>query len=304
MAIIKILGVMAALTGVGVLLRRVLTARHATLLNEVALRVTLPVGIFLAVHQFRIDRAALLAPGVFFVLTLAGWGLAELVARPLRLDGRAKATFVLSAVFGNIIYVGYPVAVALYGEEGLAQAVLVDQIGLQPLSFTLGPLIAARGSASGAAFSLREQLLGLLRFPPLVAFVVGLVWNLAGAPVLGEGLQLVFRGVGILTVPLVMVAFGLVLRLGALRAVWQEAVLVGLLRLVLIPVIGLGLASVVGLEGWRTAIVVLQAGTPTMMFTLVLATRYGLDVERSAGFITASMVASAVTLSFWAAVTG
>ena len=115
---------------------------------------------------------------------------------------------------------------------------------------------------------------------------------------------MILRGVGLLTVPLVMVAFGLVLRLGALTHVRKEAFFVGLLRLVVAPLLALVASRLVGLEDWRTSVVTLQAATPTMMFTLVLATRYGLDVERSAGFITATMVASAVTLPLWAAILG
>lgn len=294
---------MAALTFVGVALRRKLSAVHATKLNELALRVTLPAAIFLAVHQFDLRSEALVAPALFFVLTVVVWGLAEAAGRALRLEAKARATFVLSAVFGNIIYIGYPVAMALHGQEGLSQAVLVDQVGLQPLAFTLGPIVAARGGATGS-FSWRAQLLGLVKFPPLVAFAAGLLWNQSGLGVLPEAGLAALRLLGVATVPLVMVAFGLLLRWGALQNVWKEAFAVGLVRLAIAPALVLALASAVGLEGWRTSVVTLQMATPTMMFTLVLATRFGLDVERSAGFITATMIASALTLPVWAAVLG
>lgn len=302
-AILKILLVMAALTLVGVALRRKFTAVHATKLNNLALHVTLPAAIFLSVHQFNIGSEALLAPGLFFALTLVVWMLSEGVGRALHLDAKARATFVLSAVFGNIIYIGYPMAMALHGHEGLAQAVLVDQIGLEPLAFTLGPLVAARGGAPGT-FSWRTQLLGLLRFPPLVAFAAGLVWNQAGLAPLPELGLTVLRFLGLATVPLVMVAFGLILRMGALTHVFKEAFFVSLLRLVVAPALAMALSFAVGLESWRASVVTLQMATPTMMFTLVLATRYGLDVERSAGFITATMIASAFTLPVWAALLG
>lgn len=302
-AILQILAVMAALTFVGVALRRKFSAVHATRLNDLALRVTLPAAIFLSVHQFHIGSEALLAPGLFFVLTLVAWMLAEGAGRALRLDAKAQATFVLSAVFGNIIYIGYPMAMALHGQEGLSQAVLVDQLGLEPLAFTLGPIVAARGGALGT-FSWRTQLLGLLRFPPLVAFAAGFAWSQAGLPALPEAGLMVLRILGLATVPLVMVAFGLVLRMGALKHVFKEAFFVGVLRLVVAPALAMALSYAVGLESWRASVVTLQMATPTMMFTLVLATRYGLDVERSAGFITATMIASAVTLPVWAALLG
>lgn len=302
-AILQILVVMAALTLVGVGLRRWLTGAHAARLNDVALKVTLPAAIFLSVHRLRLDAAVLVAPALFFVTTLLVWLIAEAVARQLALDAKAHATFVLSAVFGNIIYIGYPMAAALHGEAGLAQAILVDQVGLEPLAFTLGPLLAARGGAPGT-FSWRAQLAGLLRFPPLVAFAAGLMWNVGGLPPWPPAGQWLLRAAGLATVPLVMLAFGLVLRFGALRQVMKEAVGVGLLRLVVAPGLALVASRLVGLEDWRTSVVTLQAATPTMMFTLVLATRFGLDVERSAGFITATMLASAITLPVWAALLG
>lgn len=302
-AILQILVVMAALTLAGVGLRRWFGSGHAARLNEVALKVTLPAAIFLSVHQLRLDAALLVAPALFFVTTLLVWAAAEAAGRGLRLDPRAHATFVLSAVFGNIIYIGYPMAAALHGEAGLAQAILVDQVGLEPLAFTLGPLLAARGGAPGT-FSWRTQLLGLLRFPPLLAFAAGLAWNVGGLPPWPSAGQWALRIAGVATVPLVMLAFGLVLRLGALRQVVKEAAGVGVLRLVLAPAMALVAARMLGLEDWRTSVVTLQAATPTMMFTLVLATRFGLDVERSAAFITATMIASAVTLPVWALVLG
>lgn len=305
--ILVVLAVMSAFAGGGLGLRRLgwATPAAAPRLNAMALNVTVPAGVFLALHVFPVDRSLLGAPALMALLTFALWGLAELAGRALRLDARSRAVFVLAVTFGNTAFVGFPVVKAVLGDEGLSHAVLVDQVGAEPLAFTLGAIIAAAGAASvGERARWKRELVALLAFPPLWALGAGLAWSALGWPPLPEGLQVVLRWVSAGTVPLVMVALGLLVRAGALAKVGRAASAMAVLRLVVSPLLALVAARLTGLADLPTKVLTLESGMPTMMFTLVLVTRAGLDAELAAAFITASLLGAVVALPAWVAALG
>jgi predicted permease len=299
------LPVIAALVGftvAGVILRQlgVLRSDAAHRLNRVALSVTLPAGIFRSLHTFGIAPSALRLPLITIVVSLLLCGLASALSRALSLSRDARAVFILAVVFANTAFMGFPFVSAVYGDEGLVQAVLVDQLGMEPLAFTLGAALAA-SAAPGTRISWWSELAALARFPPLIALVAGIAWHLVGLPAVPGPVSEALRWISMATVPLVMISLGLVLRVRALRTAWRQAALVVLLRLVVAPVLGWAFSELLFLHPLQTAVTTVELGMPAMMFGLMLALRYGLDAELSAAFITATLVFSFVTLPAWVA---
>lgn len=305
MNVARVFALMVSLGLLGLGLRRLgwLDARAAPHLNRVALYVTLPVGVFLALYQYPLHADALAPPAILALLTFVLWGASTVLARALLPSAPERAAFVLAAVFGNTAFLGYPVASAAYGQEGLAVAVLVDQLGCEPLSFTLGAFIAATGASQGKV-SWGRELLTLAKMPLLWALVAGVAWQAAGGPALPDSVESAGRVVAGSTVVLVMVSLGLVLRAGSLVRAWRAVMASAALRLVFAPAFALGASAVVGLGALERQVLVTQAGMPTMMFTLVLALRYGLDAELMAAFITGSMLGALVTVPMWMLIAG
>jgi predicted permease len=300
----SILGVIALMGGfalAGIVLRWLGWVRPevSTKLNAIALNLTLPAGIFLTLHTFAISRDALIPPAIFAVLTLVWWGLATMVARRLRLMPASSAVFVLTVVFSNTAFIGFPVVEAVYGATGKAHAVLIDQMGGEPLAFTLGAFLAARGAHESLAIPWRAELRRLLTFPPLLALVAAILWKLVGLPPLPGSFATILKGLSALTVPLVMVALGLVVRAGSLRQSLRLAVIVSVLRLIVAPLSAWAACHALHVPADETRVAILEAGMPVMMFTLVLALRYKLDAELCAALITASLIGSVVTLPIW-----
>lgn len=297
---LNVIGIMLGFTVVGLLLRRfgLVRPERAATLNRLALSVTLPAGIFRSLHAFPMDRSALGPPLVSdlvsFLFIGVGWG----VARLLKLSRGHTVVFILSIVFSNTAFMGFPFIAAVYGQTGLPHAVLVDQLGMEPLVFTLGSAMAI-GATAGRVVPWRQELLALLRFPPLLTLAAAITWRLVGLPHVPP---LVDSALGLLsnaTVPIVMISLGLVVRLGAMGRGWKLALGVASLRLVLAPLTAWGLCHAFGLTPLQTAVTTVELGMPTMMFTLMLALRYGLDVELSAAFVTTTLIGSIATLPVW-----
>jgi predicted permease len=144
-----------------------------------------------------------------------------------------------------------------------------------------------------------QELTKLLRFPPLLALAAAVIWRLAGLPAVPHGIDLLLRGISLVTVPLVMISLGLVLHAGAIRRAWRTAGLVSLFRLVMAPTLGWVLSQRVGLTGLQATVTTVELGMPAMMFSLMLAIQNGLDAELSAAFVTATLVGSVVSLPVW-----
>ena len=303
MALFHVISVIVAFTLTGVAARRVglLRPESAGQLNRLALGVTLPAGIFRSLHTFTLDRTAarppLFAAGLVFLLTGLSWAL----ARRLRLARPVAAVFVLAVIFSNTAFMGFPVVSALYGDPGLTQAVLLDQLGMEPLAFTLGAVIAA-GAVEGASIPWADELWKLVRFPPLITLAAAITWRLLDFPHVPANVDTVLHWISAATVPIVMVSLGLVLRIDALRRAWRLATLVVVLRLVLSPLLAWGASRMLGSDPLQSTVTTLELGMPTMMFTLMLAIRYRLDVELSAALVTATLAGSMVTLPAWVAV--
>ena len=298
-----VLATMAAFTAVGGLLRRYagVPSAWAPRLNAIALNVTVPLGVFVALHRFPLHFSLLGAPAIMAVVTLALAALSWFVARAMRLAPGPRALFVNAVTFGNTAFIGFPVVTAALGEAGLAHAVLIDQVGAEPLAYVIGALVASSGRAGQGPSSAWDDLRGLATFPPLWALMLGLAWSALGWPEWPSFVLEPMRVVSMATVPLVMTAMGLVLRGAALRASWRSASVLVLLRAVASPALALGLAWATGLSGLARDVLVLEAAMPAMMFTLVLATRAGLDAELAAAYVAATLVTAPVTLLAWIA---
>ena len=237
MRILVVIAEMLGFTLLGIALRASGLVRPtvSTKLNALAMNITLPAGIFLALHRFAISKTALVPSAIFAVLTFVWWGLSEVVARALKLSSSRRAVFILTVVFANTAFIGFPVIEAVFGEAAKARAVLIDQIGGEPLAFTVGAFIAAQGAHEALAIPWHTELKRLLLFPPMLALAGGVLWQLLQLPEMPVPVSATLRGLSTLTVPIVMIALGLVIRAGSLRQSWRTAAVVAVLRLIVAP---------------------------------------------------------------------
>ncbi|MRR11288.1 AEC family transporter [bacterium] len=282
-----------ALVGVGTLLRRFGALSHddARPINSVIVYAGLPALIFRAVHGADLGADLALVAGlawaVFAVSALVAWWL----SRVLRLERHVAGGFVLATALGNTGFVGYPLAEALLGPTGLVRAVFYDVFGTVGALVVVGLFIAEHYGAPGGrrVNPLRE----VLTFPAVIALAVALALRSVTLPVLvSDWIDLLAN----LVVPLIMISVGLSLRPRALRDFAVPLALVAGIKLVLAPLAALALGTLVLSDADAVRAVVLEAGMPSMMLTLVVGARFRLETDFIAAAILVTTVASAVTI--------
>ncbi|PPK53496.1 AEC family transporter [Marinobacter persicus] len=142
----------------------------------IMLYIVTPSVVFSGVMAAPLSPEVILLPGlVFGFCTLVALGHMVL-ARRLLSDGSA-AVIPLSVGTGNTGYFGIPVALLLFGEEGLA-LYIVCMLGTTLFENSVGFYLAARGK-----YSIRDALVRVARLPSVYAFVAAVLLNLANVSI-------------------------------------------------------------------------------------------------------------------------
>ncbi|MDZ4064604.1 MAG: AEC family transporter [Coriobacteriia bacterium] len=287
---------LVAIVGVGWLLRRfgVLAAEDARPINNIIIYAGLPAMIFRAVHNASLDRQLVGIAAVAWVCFIAVVALAWLACRALMLPRVVCGGFILAAALGNTGYIGYPISQAVLGDTGLVRAIFYDVFGTVAALLFVGLFIAERFGSSGERpiNPIREAL----AFPAVIALIAGLLLQQVAVPTLVSN---VIDALATLVVPLIMISVGISLRLGTLREHALTLGVLALLRLAVAPAVAWGVGSFVLKDPAALRLVVLEAGVPSMMLTLVIGARFRLDTDFIASAILVTTVASIATIPLW-----
>lgn len=265
-------------------------------ISKLLLSITMPAMILGAVctgetlPEVSVVLGVLKVAAVFYLLELAF----ALAAPPL-LGGTPgqKGVWRYTLVFPNVGFIGYPVAVALFGPEALFYAVILA-LPFNLLSFTLGPLMLA----GAKRFSLRQMF-----SPCVVASLLALVLalgRLRPPAAVGEAAEFV----GSITVPLSLMFVGSLLAglpLGRLLSSPRLWILTGV-RLLVMPAVLCPILRTLGTEPMILGIAVTQMAMPAAINGSLLSMEYGGDTECMAQITFVSTLASIVTIPIVAAV--
>ena len=227
---------------------------------------------------------------------VAGLLLAGITCRACNSQPAQTGAIILAVAFPNVTYMGLPVMEATFGPWARSVAIQYDLFACTPLLFTVGILVASR---LGRSDSKRSPVAELIRIPAVWAAVLAVLLNVLVIPMptLIKGwLQLLERGV----VPLMLFSIGLSLEWqhNLLRQIPRLLPLI-VLRLFVVPLIVLGVVSLIGFTGeWRASIV-MEAAMPSMVLGIVICDRFNLDVSLYASAVTITTLLCLFTLPLW-----
>lgn len=249
-----------------------------------------PALLFHTLSHFTIDVGAATPMLGVAALYMGAGILLGLLAKPL-LHAPPKvyaATF--QSFFRFNSYVGLAIAGSLHGAQGLAAIGLLMGF-MVPIANVASVLMLARHSES---HWLREILLN----PLILATAGGITFSLTGLALpamLNSTLGLLSQA----SLPMGLIAVGSGLRLKGLHSqrgtLWYGVTA----KLLIVPAIAWGLATLFGLEGVYFDIAVLMAALPVSTMAYVLATRMGGDGDTIAAQVMLSTLLAALTLPLW-----
>ena len=237
----------------------------------------------------------LLLPALMPVIVWTGsWLVFKIYSLKFQLSPATRAALTLTAGLGNTSFVGFPLIQAYYGEQAISIAVISDQITFV-LMATVGAMMAM-STANGKGLDVKGTALKLLQFPPFVAFLLALILprfvDLAPInPFLDK--------IAVTLVPLALFTVGLQLNFSG----WQSEIkllTIGLgYKLIVAPLIIIGIAIALHLQGITPQIAVFEAAVAPMITAGVLADQYNLNPKLANLMVCSGVLISFVTTGLW-----
>lgn len=274
----------------GVILDRGLRVDKRTLSRMVIYLLT-PCLVFSSIVQSTVDPSQFGSMILFVLaLTVILVALALGVGRVLGWSRGMSDALVLSTAFLNAGNYGLPVILFSFGEEGLALATVLF-VGSNFSCNSLAAFFAARSNGGG-----RKALLSVLRLPAPYAFGLAILLRLLQVEVPNPLLQPVAL-IGRATVPILLMMLGLQLSQTRVSRRYGQIAVGVFLRLVVGAVVGIALASAMGLQGLARSVAITEAATPTAVSSALMAIEFESDADYVTSVIFCSTLLSAVTLT-------
>lgn len=291
---------------------RILHVTDAEVLNRFVINIALPSFIVDAFLHNKVHVSYLSLPLVIWISNIGIFGLAFVASKLLKLNLKQTGTVLLLSTFGNTGFLGYPMTMALHPDL-IPANVILDQIGM---SLFLYPVALLLGGGLGRTSdeSIAHSIYRFIKSPLMASMVVGLGFKLLPIPAMPHGGPLgpVFVGashalhalvsaihlVGLSTIPVILVAIGILLRPSAIGSHLGNVAVIGLFRLIVAPIFGFLVSRyVLGIhDPALLTICVLISGTPPSATATVITGQYEMDGSLGVAAFFALTILSALTI--------
>ncbi|TDD97369.1 AEC family transporter [Flavobacterium cellulosilyticum] len=266
-------------------------------INNIVIYFCLPALALYYIPKIKLDTHLLYPIGVTWIsFTTAILFFSFLRAR-FKWSKKLTGCLILTAGFGNTSFLGFPIIQALYGEEGLKMAILVDQPGTFVVLSTLGVIVAtlySTGNPNG--FYIAKKI---ILFPPFIAFLLACFMNVFHFD-FHHYIQFGLLKVGSLMTPLAMLSVGLQLHFDKKSQHWKFLRLGLAYKLLFTPaLIYLLYVVILDQHSKMIQVSVMEAAMAPMISASIIASSYGLKPKLCSMMIGFGIPISFVTLIFW-----
>lgn len=189
-------------------------------------------------------------------------------------------------------YIGLAAAGLMFGTPGIATLGLIIGVAV-PFANLSSVWMLARHGDTGIWREIRRN-------PLIWATLAGLLLNLAGF-VPPQPLSIFLGRLADATVALGLLAVGAALRLQGQAGVLGASIYLSAVKLVALPIVAALLGRLFGLSGIYYGVAVLFASLPTASSAYILAMRMGGDGRSVAWIVSATTLASMLSMPLWAA---
>lgn len=305
--ILTLLGVTGFAAGKG----KFLPENSHKYISALILKITMPFLIFTTMGNYSFTGETLkngfliFVLGIFFIL-LGGF----ISLGPCKLLGireKTKNIYIAQSMFGNVIFMAYPLLKAMYGDEGIVYAIFFN-IANDAILWTLGVYLFNRHNTE----NWKDNLSHLVN-PNTLAFMGGLliillkgIFNFENTLVyksIWDIFYSAFYNLGHITIYLSMIFIGLILsgvRLRGIKDIFDRAIYLvySLFKLIIVPVAAILFFKATGnfFDLFVKRIVALQLAMPASTIVSALALEYDSDYNAATEGIFVSTILSIFTL--------
>lgn len=283
---------------IGLLLQKVkrLPVNIYKRLNYIVIYFCLPSLALFYIPKIELDVKLLYPIAVTWISFTVSWLFFGLLGNKYGWSRKLTGCLIMTAGFSNTSFLGFPIIQALYGEEGLKMAILVDQPGTFVVLSTLGVFVAtlySKGSSNGV-----EIVKKIIFFPPFIAFLLACFMNLFHFD-FHQYIQFGLQKTGSVMTPLAMLSVGLQLHFDK-RSKHFKFLSLGLFyKLIMTPaIIYLLYVLVLDQHSKMIQVSLMEAAMAPMISSSIIASSYGLKPRLCSMMIGFGIPLSFITLLF------
>lgn len=283
----------------GVIFRKskLLPENSHIILNYIVIYICLPALALLYIPELKVSTK------IIFPITSAWivFGFSVLffyfLGKILKLDKYTVGSLTITGGLCNTAFIGYPVLLALFGEEGLKVGVVVDQTGSFVILSTVGIVVASYYSRGKIEH--KNILKKIISYPSFIAFIIGVIMNIFDLHFQGEIASLLTKIGGPLPF-LALMSVGLQLRVSLKHLPVKELSFGLLYKLILAPLIVYIIFFIIFNEkGIDVQCSLLQASMSPMIMGAILASDFNLNPKLANLMVGIGIPLSFFTIVLW-----
>lgn len=284
---------------VGILLQRLkfLPSALSFYLNQYLIYIVLP-ALALKYLPFVAMETKLLLPIASAYISFAlSWIIFGVLGKKLNWSNSVTGCLIITAGLANTSFVGFPIVRALYGEEGVKIALLIDQAGSFILVSSIAIVVASiYGKGKKRKRDISKKI---LTFPPFIFFVTAIGMNLLNIPTPAV-IMPPLDWIAFSLTPVALTSVGLQVKIN-----WQGIKMpflwYGLLyKLIFIPsVIWLFFRQVFQLDGLILQVSVIEAAMAPMITGSIIAISHDLEPKLASLLVGVGIPLSFLTIAGW-----
>lgn len=273
-------------------------------LSEFAIGVALPLLLFRTMIGADFHGSAPWSLwATYFIAVTVAWTAGHLVTtRMFGRDGQAGVVGGVSSAFSNLVLLGIPFMLGVFGQEGFEILSLIVSVHLPTMMMasiilfeTFGP---RRSEPMHPVVIIRDFLRKILTNPLIVGILAGLAWRATGVPMPGLATRFV-DALANIAGPVALFAMGLGLKKFGISGNIKPALALSVLKLMLMPAVALLFAWLFGLPPLSAKVAVAAASLPSGVNSYLIATQFGTGQALASNQMTIATACAVVTTAFW-----
>lgn len=285
----------------GVILRKLkwVDENSLNIMNKLIFKVFMSTLLFLNIYN--IGDLSVLSAGHLkllaytFIIILVILFLAWLFYA-FKIKDRKKLSVLIQGVYrGNFILFGLAIADSLYGKEGLGVVSILTIITI-PTFNTLAVIILEY--YSGKEISVKKLFKQVLKNPLILASIIGVIFIVFKITI-PKPIHKTLVDISKIATPLAFIVLGGELKFGNMLKNIKYLISVNILRLIVNPIITLGVGRLLGFDGAEIVALLALSACPTAVSSFTMAKEMGADGDLAGEIVATTSIFSILTIFCW-----
>jgi malate permease and related proteins len=265
--------------------------------NFIIINLSLPALALLYIPQIKIDTQIVYPIASMWIVFAFAIIFFIVLSKIFRWDKSTTGALIMTAGLCNSSFVGFPVLMTMFGEEGLKVGVVIDQAGSFVVLATAGVIVSSVFASK--EFKISKIIKDILIYPPFIAFVLAVILKLSGFQH-SETSKNILERLGGLIVILALISVGLQLKISTKETHFKEMFFGLGFKLLLAPALIYVLYFILAKgKGLPVEVSLVESAMPPMVMGSVMAVSYNLNPKLANLMVGIGIPLSFLTLAFW-----